>query len=146
MGSPGSPGYSMAICMYFEQSFRDSLYDYQKLFGIARYFDDLRAFIVFDKTSPASKSRATQILNLLTHHCYHESMILIPEKCDNHSFLFLESQINMSRNKLTSTMFNKNTSPLLLSGRPKSLTGQSFHSFSGDSRHRNQTRLGVVLG
>ena len=36
MGSPGSPVYSMVICIYYEWKFRQSLYDYQTLFEIGR--------------------------------------------------------------------------------------------------------------
>jgi hypothetical protein len=63
IGLPGSPGYSMAICIFSEWKFSQSVYDYQKLFGLSRYFDDLRALVVYKRGCKKSKSTAELIIN-----------------------------------------------------------------------------------
>ena len=143
---PGIPGYSMAICIFFEKRFKDSLYDYQKLFGISRYFDDLRALVAYKKGDKRSKDVATKIIKLLSSKCYHESMILIPEESSNNTFTFLESQISLSNKNISAFMFSKNFLSLLSNGKFSSVNAQQFHSFTGESKYRLFTRMGTVLG
>jgi hypothetical protein len=138
MGSPCSPGYSMAICIYYEKQFKDSLSDFQKLFGFARYFDDLRAFVAFNKNCATSKSIAKDIIVLLAKHCYHESMILIPECADGNQFYFLQSQVAICERKLFFTLHSKNFQALIASQPSPVVNSQSFWSFAGDSNERKR--------
>jgi hypothetical protein len=146
IGSPGSPAYSMIICIFYEWKFLQSIYDYQKVFGMSRYLDDLRALVVYEKGNPTSEYNAMKIINLLADNCYHEAMVLIPEKSSNNSFQFLESRISISLKTITAYLHNKNFQDLLQEGRPMILSSQHFHSFTGETPGRQHVRMGTIFG
>ena len=146
MGSPGSPGYSMAICTFYEKQFRDSLSDYKSLFGTVRYFDDLRAIVVSKNSDQSSRSLAKALIKTIANNCYHESMILIPEENITNSFRFLESQVKLTSRTRTAFMASKNYETLINTGKFTVTNAQSFHSFAGEEMGKYQTRMGTVLG
>ena len=45
-GGPGSLGFSMVVCIYYEHQFRCSIYDILAFIFFFRYFDDLRTVVV----------------------------------------------------------------------------------------------------
>jgi hypothetical protein len=47
IGAPGSPGFSMAVCIFYEQQFRQSIGDHSRFFFFFRYIDDLRAIVAY---------------------------------------------------------------------------------------------------
>ena len=151
MGAPGSPGSSMAVCIFYEKSFHDSLYDYQKVYRLFRYFDDLRALTVFKSTDLTTKAVCLQIMRALQSSCYHKNMSIVPEPTQNHSFKFLEGTISINDRRISSVFTSKNFMPLLTTGKLTFLACQDFFSFSGDkySTTRKATisgRLAAVLG
>jgi len=71
MGPPGSPANCMAVCIYFEKQFLDSIYDFTRFIAIVRYFDDLRALVAVSSNDPNSRDIASSLLHDLQHSCYH---------------------------------------------------------------------------
>ena len=67
-GGPGSPGFSMIICIYYEFQFRCSIYDYLRFIFFFRYFDDLRAVVVYQSLDITTKSLVNELLQHLQHH------------------------------------------------------------------------------
>ena len=147
MGSPGSPAYSMALCIHYETNFKKSLFDWQKLFGMTRYFDDLRALVVYNRNCPKSLKFAQRIINLMSAQCYHHSMVLIPEQCDNNQFKFLEAQITVTNKALSSFLVSKNYTSLITSGKFEVVNAQTFYSFTSETLdQRKYSKFGSVCG
>jgi len=72
MGIPiraiGSPAYCMAFCIFQENFFFDSIYDYQIVFKFFRYFDDLRAILAFSNSDKKSKKLAHKFIDRLAKY------------------------------------------------------------------------------
>jgi hypothetical protein len=65
------------------------------------------------------------------------------EKSSNNTFPFLEGEVTITNEKISSIFKNKNFEPLLESGNLKYITAQDFFSFSGKNE---SLRIGVVTG
>jgi hypothetical protein len=146
IGSLGSAGYSMAICIHQEWIFHQSLFDFQKLYTMSRYMDDLRALIVYKKGCSHSKSTASTLINMLATKCYHETMILVPEQTNNNTFTFLEAQLTITNKSISSFMHSKNWTSLISTGKQKFINAQHFHSFTGEPSSKQTTRIASILG
>jgi hypothetical protein len=70
-GGPGSPGYSMVVCIYYEHQFRCSIYDHLTFIFFFRYFDDLRAVVVSRSSDISTRSLAFSLLEKLQTLMYH---------------------------------------------------------------------------
>lgn len=146
IGSHGSPGYSMALCIFYEKYFSDSIADYGKLCYMGRYFDDLRVILAYKKNDLPSYEKAEQIIHLLSSRCYHDSMLLIPEKHDRGDFSFLEAKITISGGSLRSHLFSKNYVSLQNHGSLEVISSQTFSSFVGAKQDALKRKLGIILG
>ena len=150
MGAPGSPAYSMVVCIFYEHKFRESIHDHSKFFFF-RYFDDLRAIVAHRSSDITTKSLVLNILDQLRYRTYHPSMSLELEECSDNTFRFLEGESVFSHNKFSSCWFSKNFSSLEECGALKFITAQDYFSFCGDKKKlvRSATlvgRLSALLG
>jgi hypothetical protein len=136
-GSSWIPGSSMAVCIYYEKTFHDSLFDYQKVYRLFRYFDDLRALTVYKSSDLTTKAVCLQIMHELQSSCYHKNMTIVPEQTQNNSFKFLEGTISINNRKISSVFTSKNFMPLLSSGKLTFLACQDFFSFTRDKQILN---------
>ena len=75
-GGPGSPGFSMVVCIFYEHQFRCSIYDHLAFIFFFHYFDDLRAVVIHRSSDITSKSLAFSLLDKLQTQTYHPSMSL----------------------------------------------------------------------
>lgn len=100
------------------------------------YSDDLQG--------SASKSIASQTIQLLETTCYHNSMILVPKITSKNTLSFLESQIQITKgtNTLTSFLIN----PCYQQRNPQILSAQHFLSLTGETTSRQVTRMGTIMG
>jgi hypothetical protein len=151
IGAPGAPGYSMAVCIYFEHQFRTSIYDHSRFIFFFRYFDDLRAIVAYRSSDLSSKKLAYDLLKRLLTKTYHPSMILELEDCEPNSCNFLEGQLSIQKDYFSVMWRSKNLQSLLENGTLKFITSQDFFSYTGDKRKivRAATlsgRLSTLLG
>jgi hypothetical protein len=144
IGGPGSPGYSMAVCILFETKFRNSLQDHMNIIFLFRYFDDLRSLGVFHQSDQSSKQLVMDQLSTLQKYTYHPSMQLVIEECSNENIQFLEGSASVNRNALSLSWVSKNFASILTSGKLKYFTSQDFFSFAG--RSKQTIRLATVIG
>ena len=107
-GGPGSPIFSMVLCIYYEFQFQCSIYDYLWFLSLFRYFDDLRAVVVYKSSDITIKYLVQDLLHQLQHHTYHPSMKLILEEASNNMLRFLEGKFSMADSKLSCQWFSKN--------------------------------------
>jgi len=115
-GGPGSPGFSMIICIYYEFQFRCSIYDYLRFIFFFRYFDDLRAVVVYQSSDITTKSLVKELLQHLQHRTYHPSMTLILEEISDNTFNFLEGKFSLTDGSLSCQWHSKNFQSLQESG------------------------------
>ena len=125
-GGPGSPIFSMVVCIYYEFQFRCSIYDYLWFLSFFRYFDDLRAVVVYKSSDITTKYLVQDLLHQLQHHTYHPSMKLILEEASNNMFRFLEGKFSMADSKLSCQWFSKNFESLEATGKLKFITSQDY--------------------
>jgi hypothetical protein len=133
-GGPGSPGFSMIICIYYEFQFRCSIYDYLRFIFFFRYFDDLRAVVVYQSSDITTKSLVKELLQHLQHRTYHPSMTLILEEISDNTFNFLEGKFSLTDGSLSCQWHSKNFQSLQESGRLKFITSQDYFSYSGNKK------------
>ena len=93
-GGPGSPGFSMTVCLHYEHQFRCSIFDHLAFIFFFRYFDDLRAVVIHRSSSITSKSLAFSLLDQLQHNTYHPSKTLMLGECSQNTFNFLEGKFS----------------------------------------------------
>ena len=125
-GGPGSPGFSMTVCLYYEHQFRCSIFDHLAFIFFFRYFDDLRAVVVHRSSSITSKSLAFSLLDQLQHDTYHPSMSLMLEECSQNTFNFLEGKFSVENDSLSCLWTSKNFESLATTGKLKFFTSQDF--------------------
>jgi len=99
-GGPGSPGFSMTVCLYYEHQFRCSIFDHLAFIFFFRYFDDLRAVVIHRSSSITSKSLAFSLLDQLQHDTYHPSKTLMLGECSQNTFNFLEGKFSVELENL----------------------------------------------
>ena len=143
-GGPGSPGFSMIICIYYEFQFRCSIYDYLRFIFFFRYFDDLRAIVVYKSSDITTKVLVKDLLQHLEHHTYHPTMKLILEEVSNNTFNFLEGKFSIDQGSLSCQWHSKNFQSLLESGKLKFITSQDYFSYSGNKK--KIIRAATILG
>ena len=78
--------------------------------------------------------------------CYHESMILIPEECNNNKFKFLESQISVSNKALSTYLTSKNFKSLLKKGKLDITNAQTYYSFTSETSIFKTSRFSSICG
>ena len=143
-GGPGSPGFSMTVCLYYEHQFRCSIFDHLAFIFFFRYFDDLRAVVVHRSSSITSKSLAFSLLDQLQHDTYHPSMSLMLEECSQNTFNFLEGKFSVENDSLSCLWTSKNFESLATTGKLKFFTSQDFFSYTGD--RKKIIRLATITG
>ena len=119
MGCPTSPAFAIAVCIYSEHLFLDSMTNVPRPLVGVRYFDDLLLWTLV-RTSPSGMSlpgedvAATNMLNL-HKNIYHPSLRLIDQQGGPRSFNFLETIVSFGTQQgITTTYLNKNRDTLLL--------------------------------
>ena len=150
-GGPGSPAFSMIVCIYYEFRFRCSIYDHLSFISFFRYFDDLRAVVVYKSSDISTKTLVADLLHQLQHNTYHPSMKLVLEEASNNTFKFLEGQFSIIDGMLSCCWSSKNFESLLTTGQLKFITSQDYFSYAGNKKKiiRAATvsgRLATLLG
>ena len=97
----------MVVCIYYEFQFRCIIYDYLRFLSFFRYFDDLRAVVVYKSSDITTKYLVQDLLHQLQHHTYHSSMKLVLEEASNNTFRFLEGKFSMADSQLSCQWFSK---------------------------------------
>ena len=93
MGPPGSPPYCMAVCIYYEKQFLDSVYDHDRFTCLVRDFDGVRFLVAINSADSTSEASLAQLINDLQTKCYHPSLELLLEESSQSSLDFLECTI-----------------------------------------------------
>jgi hypothetical protein len=146
IGSTGSPSQCMALCMFCEKHFQDSIRDYCSFFVLLRFFDDVRAWLFLNKRNPQQEALGKALLELYAKSCYHESMVLIPEQQHEKCIKFLETVITLEgKHKFTCHFYSKNFDHILNHGKPKIWSGQDAYSWGNDKRRQKNTLLGRLV-
>ena len=143
-GGPGSPGFSMVVCIFYEHQFRCSIYDHLAFMFFFRYFDDLRAVVIHRSSDITSKSLAFSLLDKLQTQTYHPSMSLVLEECSQNTFKFLEGKFTITNDSLSCIWMSKNFDSLQQHGKMKFFTSQDYFSYSGDKK--KIIRLASIMG
>ena len=133
-GGPGSPGFSMVVCIYYEHQFRCSIYDHLAFMFFFRYFDDLRAVVVHQSSDITTKNLAMSLLYKLQNQTYHPSMSLVLEECSQNTFKFLEGEFTIQNDSLSCLWSSKNFESLQKHGKMKFFSSQDYFSYTGDKR------------
>ena len=133
---PGSPGFSMVVCIYYEHQFRCSIYDHLAFMFFFRYFDDLRAVVVHQSSDITTKNLAMSLLYKLQNQTYHPSMSLFLEEfeCLQNTFEFLEGEFTIQNDSLSCLWSSKNFESLQKHGKMKFFSSQDYFSYTGDKR------------
>gem|GEM_PF-1487133 len=143
-GGPGSPGFSMVVCIFYEHQFRCSIYDHLAFMFFFRYFDDLRAVVIHRSSDITSKSLAFSLLDKLQTQTYHPSMSLVLEECSQNTFKFLEGKFTITNDSLSCIWMSKNFDSLQQHSKMKFFTSQDYFSYSGDKK--KIIRLASIMG
>ena len=141
----------MIVCIYYEFRFRCSIYDHLSFISFFRYFDDLRAVVVYKSSDISTKTLVADLLHQLQHNTYHPSMKLVLEEASNNTFKFLEGQFSIVDGMLSCCWSSKNFESLLTTGQLKFITSQDYFSYAGNKKKiiRAATvsgRLATLLG
>ena len=143
-GGPGSPGFSMVVCIFYEHQFRCSIYDHLAFMFFFHYFDDLRAVVIHRSSDITSKSLSFSRLDKLQTQTYHPSMSLVLEECSQNTFKFLEGKFTITNDSLSCIWMSKNFDSLQQHGKMKFFTSQDYFSYSGDKK--KIIRLASIMG
>ena len=103
IGGFGSPSFSMTVCISYEFQFMCSIYDHLSFISFFRYFDDLRAVVVYKSSDITSKSLVSNLLPQLQYDTYHPSMKLVLEQASNNTFKFVEGKFSVADGMLSCT-------------------------------------------
>jgi hypothetical protein len=143
MGQTGSPPQSMALCMFCEKHFKDAIREYSSFILWFRFFDDVRAWLFYNKNKPEEKEICQTLLEIYASNCYHESMILIPEQHKAENIVFLEAKMNISGDKkFHCQMVSKNFDNIMEKGQPKIWSGQDGNSWGNDKAKQKSILIG----
>ena len=106
--------------------------NYLRFIFFFRYFDDLRAVVVYQSSDITTKSLVKELLQHLQHRTYHPSMTLILEEISDNTFNFLEWKFSLTNGSLKSQWHSKNFQSLQESGKLKWSSSQDYFSYSGN--------------
>ena len=130
MGSPLSPALAVIVCAYYETKIFKKISSKgwnNKLLG-TRYMDDILSVVTHDGSNE-SMNRAKVILKWIKYG-YHKNMDL---ECEDTSvpFKFLSAMVTANGSSpLSIKHHNKNTAPIVMTGKQKFLNFQHYGSLS----------------